>query len=155
WGNNLNGQLGVDGHERLTPVKVKGLPRIIHVAAGMFHSLAVDATGHVWVWGQNSHGQLGDGTRTTRLVPMLLAGLDQVMNVSAGRSHTLALLSNGDVMSWGNNAFGQLGSRRGGGDRTPRGRGIVELSLGYEPPAGGAGFGPDVLRPVAGPAVHR
>jgi hypothetical protein len=33
--------------------------RILQVAAGDFHSLAVDETGQVWGWGDNSSGQLG------------------------------------------------------------------------------------------------
>jgi alpha-tubulin suppressor-like RCC1 family protein len=37
------------------------------VAMGEGHGLSVKVDGTVWAWGQNDHGQLGDGTTTNRL----------------------------------------------------------------------------------------
>lgn len=36
------------------------------IAAGSYHSLALKSNGTLWAWGQNSSGQLGDGTIATR-----------------------------------------------------------------------------------------
>ena len=39
------------------------------VSSSSFHTLALDSSGHVWTWGSNSNGQLGDGTNTDRQTP--------------------------------------------------------------------------------------
>lgn len=35
--------------------------RVISIASGAQHGLAVTASGHVWAWGKNDSGQLGVG----------------------------------------------------------------------------------------------
>ncbi|WP_162463248.1 immunoglobulin-like domain-containing protein [Paenibacillus psychroresistens] len=114
WGNNDDGQLG-DGttNTRATPVLVNGLPgkTIIAIAAGNLHSVAVAQDGTVWAWGNNSSGQLGDGTNTNRKLPVKVIGLSgkTAIKVAAGNNHTLALVAGGTVWGSGNNSSGQLG----------------------------------------------
>lgn len=79
------------------------------VAAGRAHSLSVTQGGTVWAWGDNSKGQLGDGSTTQRPTPVTVAGLAGVARVSGGANHSLALKSDGTVWAWGDNAKGQLG----------------------------------------------
>ncbi|HHM04491.1 MAG TPA: hypothetical protein ENJ19_01950, partial [Gammaproteobacteria bacterium] len=79
------------------------------VAAGEEHTLALDEAGLVWSWGDNSYGQLGDGTTAPRHSPMLVAGLGPAVAVAAGARHSLALTAEGRVWSWGSNEYGQLG----------------------------------------------
>jgi alpha-tubulin suppressor-like RCC1 family protein len=43
------------------------------LAAGGFHTLALDSGGRVWAWGYNGYGELGDGTTTSRSAPYQLA----------------------------------------------------------------------------------
>lgn len=112
WGNNLYGQLG-DG---LMPERYGALDAVLAevgdievVAAGSSHSTGVDHAGRVWAWGDNSWGQLGDGTRERRDGPVRAAGLARVRRVAAGYVHTLALDREGAVWSWGNGLYGQLG----------------------------------------------
>ena len=50
-------------------VRVSGLTSVSAIAAGNDHSLAVKADGTAWAWGNNSFGQLGDGTTINRGVP--------------------------------------------------------------------------------------
>ncbi|HYO52440.1 hypothetical protein [Archangium sp.] len=80
------------------------------LAAGSFgHTLALDANGTVWAWGNNAYGQLGDGTTRERPLPVELAGTERVKFIVAGTYHTLALREDGTVWGWGNNSQGQLG----------------------------------------------
>ncbi len=113
WGNNQYGQLG-DGTTiaQNTPIQVTGLPqtiKITHISAGGGHSIALTDDGHVWAWGYNGSGQLGDETKTSTPTAVQVKGLDGVKAISAGGSHNLALKYDGTVWAWGNNAYGQLG----------------------------------------------
>ena len=72
WGSNSLNELG-DGTntKRSAPVKV-GLPdkKVLAIAAGRFHTIALVEGGEVWAWGCNSNRQLGDGTKFDRATPV-------------------------------------------------------------------------------------
>ena len=112
WGDNENGQLG-DGTTttRLTPTPVIGLQSgVAAVAAGTYSTCALTAGGGVVCWGDNSFGQLGDGTVTRRSTPTAVIGLASgVAVLAAGDYHTCALTTTGGVVCWGHNDSGQLG----------------------------------------------
>lgn len=112
WGTNDYGQLG-DGTSanRSTPTLVPGLAyEMIAVAAGTFHSLALDRSGNVWAWGYNAVGQLGDGTEVDRLTPARVVGLSDVVAISAGENTSYAITRDGLVWAWGYNPEGELGT---------------------------------------------
>ncbi len=124
WGRNVSGQLGNgDSTNRSTPVEVS-LPAgvtITAVAAGAFHSLALTSAGAVLAWGENLHGQLGNGGTTDRSTPVevsLPAGVT-IAAVAAGAAYSLALTSTGAVLAWGDNSNGQLGNGTTTGSSTP------------------------------------
>lgn len=115
WGNNSSGRLG-DGTEtdRLLPVQIAGPQNIVFndIAAGVFHSIALDTNGQAWAWGSNTFGKLGDGTTVNRLVPtavMMPADIN-FTEISGGSDHSVALASSGNVWAWGSNELAQLGS---------------------------------------------
>ncbi|MEV4558148.1 hypothetical protein AB0K51_14310 [Kitasatospora sp. NPDC049285] len=114
WGYNATGQLG-DGStiNRYTPVDTQGiwLGGVSQIAAGCNHSLAVtDSDNRLKAWGQNTSGQIGDGTTDYRIAPVPVWGVKGVQAVAGGREHTFALLGDNTVRSWGANASGQLGN---------------------------------------------
>ena len=78
-------------------------------AAGNAHTVALKNDGTVWAWGNNSNGQLGNGTMTSTSVPVQISGLTAVI-LAAGTAHTVALKSDGTVWAWGTNSSGQLGN---------------------------------------------
>ena len=80
------------------------------LAAGDYHSVALDDHGRVWIWGDNGDAQLGDGSSTNRNEPEPVPGLEDVFAVAAGGNHTLALTGDGRVWAWGDNSSGQLGN---------------------------------------------
>jgi len=115
WGANPNGQLGDGGNtQRNSPVQVMGLgpgSGVIAIAASGTVSAALKSDGTMLAWGNNSFGQLGDGTTTQRTAPVQVTGLGPgsgVVAISTG-AHSMALKSDGTVLAWGANANGQVG----------------------------------------------
>ncbi len=115
WGANDVGQLG-DGsvtgqyQGRAVPQAVPGLTRIVAIAAGGSHTLALRSDGTLWAWGSNYSGQLGDGTTTDRAKPVQVAGFNNVVTIAAGENHSVAVTSDGTVWAWGVNYDGRLGN---------------------------------------------
>jgi alpha-tubulin suppressor-like RCC1 family protein len=75
WGYGSSGQLG-DGafDSRALPFQVAGLGGpVIEVSCGDKHTCARTSDGRTWCWGDNSYGQLGNGTTTNSASPVLVA----------------------------------------------------------------------------------
>jgi alpha-tubulin suppressor-like RCC1 family protein len=113
WGGNYTGSLGIgpgpDQPLPTAPVDFGGR-RAKAIASGALHSCAVLGNGTVRCWGENTVGQLGDGTVTNSGVPAAPVALGaKAVAVTAGMAHTCALLETGEVKCWGNNYDGQLG----------------------------------------------
>jgi hypothetical protein len=87
-------------------------------ASGASDSLVLRSDGAIATWGDNSQGQLGNGTTTSSSVPVAVAdpngvisGLGKkVVAVAAGADHNIALCSDGTMAAWGSNDSGQLGN---------------------------------------------
>lgn len=122
WGLNSDGQLG-DGTiiAKSTPAAVTGVgTRALSVTTGTSHSCAVIKGGSIKCWGDNSAGQLGDGTLNDQLLPAAVVGLSAPARfVSAGGRQTCALVKGGAVNCWGRNAAGQLGNASTADSVTP------------------------------------
>ncbi|WP_338553599.1 S8 family serine peptidase [Paenibacillus sp. KS-LC4] len=77
------------------------------------HALYVKAGGTLWGWGNNSNGQLGDGTINSKSTAVQVPDVNGIVHTAAGSAHTLAVKEDGTVWAWGDNTYGQLGT----GDR--------------------------------------
>lgn len=64
-------------------------------------------SGKVSAWGDNSNGQLGNGTTDGRSQPGQVTGVDGVRQLEAGSGHIVAVLADGSAVAWGRNVFGQ------------------------------------------------
>ena len=101
--------------------------KVVAIAAGYAHSLALCSDGTLAAWGDNSSGQLGDNTTTNRLAPAAVntaSGVSAlygktVVAIAAGYSHSLALCTDGTVAAWGRNQYGQLGDNTATGRLAP------------------------------------
>ncbi len=115
-GNNVSGQLGLPDSFVPSWQEIPGLSGIVDVAVsegvGGEFTIALDRTGHVFVFGDNTQGELGNGTPQFPLstsTPTQVAGLDGVIQVAAGVSFALAMKRDGTVWAWGAASFGMLG----------------------------------------------
>ena len=91
--------------------------KVVEVAGGRAHSLALTSAGRVLAWGHNGYGQCGravvegeDYLRARVVHSMAAEGLEgRLVAVVAGQDHSLALSSCGSVWSCGWGADGQTG----------------------------------------------
>lgn len=122
-GGNDRGQLGIGStdaamHQRLEWISRLSGSGIAAVAAGRQHSLALDLSGNIWAWGDNTYGQIGvaispDTIRNAISSPVKVwdasvQGTGAVAIIAGGWS-SYALLADGRCVAWGRNQRGQLG----------------------------------------------
>ncbi|MCL2503163.1 MAG: cell wall-binding repeat-containing protein [Coriobacteriia bacterium] len=86
-----------------------GFVKWASVSAGDNHSLGLKSDGTLWAWGQNSAGQLGDGTTVAKNAPVRIGNHTDWQAVATGGSYSLALKADGSLYAWGSNQYGQLG----------------------------------------------
>jgi len=115
WGFNGAGQLGNGTNiDAVAPVQSVLPPPFSWnaVSAGKAHSLAIwGPTETLWAWGENTFGQLGNGTNLNSNVPVqVTAGPSSWLAVDAGDSHTVGRDFNNSLWTWGGNRSGQLGN---------------------------------------------
>lgn len=73
------------------------------------HVLLLKSDGTVWGFGENSKGQLGDGTTTFRSTLVQVKGLPKIKEVLASGRLSAAIAENGDLYTWGSNQDGLAG----------------------------------------------
>lgn len=102
-----------DVNEALIPMLIPGLTKIVKIAAGNNHYLALNNKGAVFAWGAGEHNQLGrrivERTRLNALVPREFGLPKAMVDIFCGSEHSFALHKNGTVYSWGANNMGQCG----------------------------------------------
>jgi alpha-tubulin suppressor-like RCC1 family protein len=119
-GNNSAGQLGLDNtvdQNSFQSVTFPNFPsnaKIVSIAAGSSHSLALDSDGKLWASGYNYNGQLGLGNNTDQhsFQNVTIFGLAKnatIVSIAAGEQHSFALDSDGKLWATGANYYGQLG----------------------------------------------
>jgi alpha-tubulin suppressor-like RCC1 family protein len=110
-----------------TPVAVPGLSGVTAIASGIEVMCALLSGGTVECWGDNSYGELGDGTTTgpetcanapCSTSPVVVSGLRGAVAVAAGGDDVCAVLADGTVECWGANESGQLGDGTSTGPET-------------------------------------
>jgi alpha-tubulin suppressor-like RCC1 family protein len=142
WGDNIDGQCSVS-HAAVNPRAI---------AAGPYHSLALNEDGTVAAWGKNWDKQTNVPPSATNAMAVAAGGdfslalksdgslvawgrnwdgqtnvppeATNVVSIAAGLSHSLALRSDGTVLVWGSNECGQT--------NVPlQATGLVAIAAGY------------------------
>ena len=115
WGSN-DGTFGNGSYyDSYYPTELRTLPEpISDIAAGPDFVLAVEEGGDaLWVWGNNSSGQLGigePGGERPAPVRVDLASIGKAKQVEAGVYYSLMLTEEGEVYAWGANSSDELGT---------------------------------------------
>jgi alpha-tubulin suppressor-like RCC1 family protein len=115
WGENFQGKLGDNSISNSSvPVPVTNLSSCIaDISMGDRSACALTQGGGVLCWGDNSLGELGNGSDTVPSSPVpvpvfrLASG---VTGVSVGFDSACAVTAEGSVWCWGSNYEGQLGN---------------------------------------------
>jgi alpha-tubulin suppressor-like RCC1 family protein len=114
WGDNGTGQLGDGGPTTRSDVPVQERTHASDwaaVSAGGDYTCAVKTDHSLWCWGDNGHGELGDGTTTDSAVPVREhTHASNWTAVSAGGDHTCAVKTDHTLWCWGSNPSGELGN---------------------------------------------
>jgi alpha-tubulin suppressor-like RCC1 family protein len=116
WGDNIYGALG---NGTTTPTHI---PTAVTMPAGVtFSSIdvangryacALSSTGMAYCWGENTYGQLGNGTTTNSNIPSLVTmpASTTFTAISVNNHHSCALTNTSTAYCWGLNTHGQLGN---------------------------------------------
>jgi alpha-tubulin suppressor-like RCC1 family protein len=107
--NYVGGQLGDGTYNSTTNLPEQIVANnVVAIAAGYYHSLFIKNDGSLWAMGDNSWGELGDGTynSTNRPEQIVASG---VIAIAAGYDDSLFLKNDGSLWAMGFNQSGELG----------------------------------------------
>lgn len=116
WGTFID-----DGHKSFSvgvemqpkPVRMTIPAKVVSLAGGKDHFLALTVSGTVYAWGIGSSHQLGVTVRSNRRTrvsgPLRVPGLTNIVSIACGDYTSYAIDASGRVYSWGLNNFGQTG----------------------------------------------
>ncbi|CAE7711698.1 Rcbtb2, partial [Symbiodinium microadriaticum] len=116
WGAAGFGRLGVMDSRKIqhTPREVQQFRNITcqYIAAGDFHTLAIDSEGAVFSWGYGLEGQCGNGSTMNVRTPRQIVFPDEdveIQDLTCGSSWSFALTTTGALYTWGYGDGGWLG----------------------------------------------
>ena len=106
WGSGKHGCLGLgDREDRLEPslVRLREEDRVIRVACGEHHCLALSEDGKLWGWGRGTGGCHGLEHTSEVLSPHKLPMPEDrtIVSMSCGRWHSAYLTIRGDIFCFG------------------------------------------------------
>ncbi len=126
WGETYEGQLG-DGSEGVYHTidyepQATGLSEAVEVASGYDDTCARIKSGHVYCWGVNYFGEVGDGVASFNKevpvdTPTEVLKLSEAVQISAGFDLACAVVKGGQVYCWGEDDRGQVGDEMSAYDR--------------------------------------
>ncbi|HXS36349.1 MAG TPA: T9SS type A sorting domain-containing protein [Flavipsychrobacter sp.] len=112
WGLNMHGEVGIGtitpGVD--TPMQVGADKNWASISAGGSYALAIKTDGTLWAWGDNTFGDLGNGTTTNSKVPIQVdTATDWKIATASCQETSFAIKKDGTLWAWGDNTFGAFG----------------------------------------------
>ena len=80
------------------------------LSAGEDHTCILKSNGKAYCWGDNSVGQLGNGSTKSSLTPVAVSGDLRLKSISVGWDHTCGVTVDDDAYCWGRGRYGRLGN---------------------------------------------
>ena len=105
-GRNNCGQLGNDSNNYSASLVDTGLNNIKSVFAGGNSSGAINTSGRLYSWGENTSGQLHNGKNENQKTPSAVT--TGVVSIAYGEHHSVMLKNNGYVSTVGEGSGGEL-----------------------------------------------
>jgi len=126
WGFNQTGVLwdayGI-GTARSSPVQMGVNTNWSKLSVGSLNAAAIDTSGRLYTWGDNTNGQLGLGDQITRSSPTQVSGswtlISNSTTPSGFGSFAFGIKSDNSLWSWGDNTYGTLGNNSTGTITSP------------------------------------
>lgn len=105
WGNNFHYRLGLgdDCEYRTTPAILILADPVKSVVCGGTHTIALIDLNTVYIWGANSHNQLGSESKLFYSRPHKISLGFAIENISCGTVCTFILTQNRKIHYWGSN----------------------------------------------------
>lgn len=138
WGGKPANTLGVTSY--IPQLMTTAPANLVAVQGGAAHCLMLTSAGALWTFGDNHHGQLGNGTTKCTYIPVLINGTAfggaAIASISSGNQHSGAVDVNGQIWMWGANYNGQIGNGTTTDQTTPTnivpvaGQTCTDLTLG-------------------------
>jgi alpha-tubulin suppressor-like RCC1 family protein len=131
WGYNFYDELAnASLAYSATPIQVSGLSSVTAIAAGEAFGIAIETKARiqggfshtVWTWGQDSEGEIGNGSIVDPTggggvaSPVQVTGIPDAAGVAGGDDFGAVLGSDGSVWEWGADDYGVLGPADTTGD---------------------------------------
>ena len=112
WGGAWYGALG-DGTNEYNDTSVPGQVGLNtdwkDVKMIEYSVLALKTDGTLWSWGDNTYGQLGDGTTVNKSSPIQIGSGTNWAQICTSRFSSFAIKTDGTLWTWGDNSIGYLG----------------------------------------------
>jgi len=117
WGYNQSGVLW-DAYTintaRSSPVQMGAGTNWSKLSVGSSNAAAINTSGQLYTWGNNTSAQLGIGDQITRSSPVQVSGSWSIISNSTTpqgfEPFALGIQTNGTLWGWGGNTNGQLGN---------------------------------------------
>lgn len=91
----------------------------IDISAGENHTCILESNGKAYCWGDNSVGQLGNGSTKSSMTPVAVSGNLRLASISVGSDHTCGVTVDNDAYCWGRGRYGRLGNGSSENSMTP------------------------------------
>lgn len=134
WGADAAGQLATNSTvvktvPTLIDSSVLNVNDALSLSAGGNMTCALRAGGALACWGENTYGQVGDGTTTNRSVPRAITVVGVTFSqIDTGGEHTCAVTATNTTLCWGRNHLNQLGDETYANASSPRSNGMTSVS---------------------------